>query len=36
MEKKRFAGKKNISELIDDYFILSCYLIKSFLKIKNE
>lgn len=35
IERKRFAGKKNVNELIDGYFILS-YLIKSFLKIKNE
>ena len=35
LERKRFAGKKNVNELVDGYFILS-YLIKSFLKIKNE
>ena len=34
-ERKRFAGKKNVNELIDGYFILS-YLLKSFIKIKNE
>lgn len=35
LERKRFAGKKNVNELIDGYLILS-YLITSFLKIKNE
>lgn len=35
VERKRFAGKKNVNELIDGYFILS-YLIKAFLKIKYE
>jgi hypothetical protein len=35
IERKRFAGKKNVNELVDGYFILS-YLIKSFLKIKYE
>lgn len=34
-ERRRFAGKKNVNELIDGYFILS-YLLKSFIKIKNE
>jgi hypothetical protein len=35
LERKRFAGKKNVNELIDGYLIL-IYLIKSFLKFKNE
>lgn len=33
IERKRFAGKKNVNELIDGYLILS-YLIKSFLRLR--
>lgn len=33
VERKRFAGKKNVNELIDGYLILS-YLIKSFLRFR--
>lgn len=33
IERKRFAGKKNVNELIDGYLILS-YLIKSFLRFR--
>ena len=35
LERKRFAGKKNVNELIDGFLIL-CYLIKNFLILKYK